>query len=56
MLAAYRDHEDLISVGAYRRGSNRTVDVAMEMQDELNHFLRQAVEQPADFAATRTRW
>ena len=27
LLAAYRDHEDLISIGAYRRGSNKTVDV-----------------------------
>ncbi len=53
LLAAHRDHEDLISVGAYRRGANRLVDVAIEMQDDLNRFLRQPVQQPADFAATR---
>jgi FliI/YscN family ATPase len=53
VLAAHRDHEDLISVGAYRRGSNRLVDVALEMQDDLNRFLRQPVQQGADFAATR---
>ncbi len=47
MLAAYRDHEDLISVGAYRRGSNRTVDVAIEMLDEINRYLRQGVDQPS---------
>jgi FliI/YscN family ATPase len=46
LLAAYRAHEDLISIGAYRRGSNRTVDTAIEMQDELNQYLRQPVEQP----------
>jgi flagellum-specific ATP synthase len=45
LLAVYRDHEDLISVGAYRRGSNRTVDVAIDLRDEINRFLRQAVSE-----------
>jgi flagellum-specific ATP synthase len=45
LLAAYRDHEDLISIGAYRRGGNKLVDVAIDMQDELNGFLRQRVDQ-----------
>jgi len=47
LLAAYRDHEDLISIGAYRRGSNLTVDVAIEMRDEIGEYLRQRVEEPA---------
>jgi len=42
LLAVYRDHEDLISVGAYRRGSNRLVDVAIDLRDEIHRFLRQA--------------
>ena len=45
MMAAYRDHEDLISVGAYRRGGNRLVDAAIDMQDDINRFLRQSVEE-----------
>lgn len=45
LLAAYRDHEDLISIGAYRRGANKMVDLAIEFQDELNQFLRQRVEE-----------
>jgi flagellum-specific ATP synthase len=53
LLAAYRDHEDLISIGAYRRGSNRTVDLAIDMQDELNRYLRQAVDEPSSFEQTR---
>jgi len=47
MLSTYRDHEDLISVGAYRRGSNRLVDVALEMLDDVNAFLQQEVLQPS---------
>ncbi len=53
LLAAHRDHEDLISVGAYRRGSNPTVDAAMEMLDEINAYLRQAVTQPSTFEEAR---
>ncbi|HEX3656511.1 MAG TPA: FliI/YscN family ATPase [Pirellulales bacterium] len=43
MLGAYRDHEDLISIGAYRRGSNRSVDLAIDMLDSIHQFLRQRV-------------
>jgi flagellum-specific ATP synthase len=47
LLATYRDHEDLISIGAYRRGTNRKVDVAIEMLDGCNQFLRQQIEDHA---------
>jgi flagellum-specific ATP synthase len=53
LMAAYRDHEDLISVGAYRRGSNRTVDAAIDMLDDINRFLRQPVDQASTLEATR---
>ncbi|MGI8980764.1 MAG: FliI/YscN family ATPase [Pirellulaceae bacterium] len=43
LLAAYKDHEDLISIGAYRSGANPTVDMAIAMRDEINKFLRQNV-------------
>jgi flagellum-specific ATP synthase len=43
LMAVYRDHEDLISIGAYRRGSNPAVDLAIEMQDAIKGFLRQNV-------------
>ena len=45
LLAAYRDHEDLISIGAYRKGANPAVDLAVEMQQEIGCFLRQQVEE-----------
>lgn len=41
LLAAYRDHEDLISIGAYRRGSNRAVDLAIDMLEPIQNYLRQ---------------
>jgi flagellum-specific ATP synthase len=50
LLSAYRDHEDLISIGAYRRGANRAVDAAIEMQDEINRYLRQRIDEPVTIA------
>ncbi len=42
LLAAYQQSEDLISIGAYQHGSNPLVDVAIQMRDPINAFLRQA--------------
>lgn len=53
LLAAYRDHEDLISIGAYQRGGNRVVDAAIDMREEIDRYLRQPVEQPATSADAR---
>lgn len=50
LMGAYRDHEDLISIGAYRRGSNRIVDLSIDLQDEINRFLRQRVDEPVKLA------
>lgn len=45
MLATYRQHEDLISLGAYRRGTTPAVDRAIDLRDEIGAFLRQAVDE-----------
>ncbi len=45
LLAAYRDHEDLISIGAYRTGSNPVVDLAIRARDGIHGFLRQSVDE-----------
>lgn len=45
LLAAYREHEDLISIGAYHRGANPNVDLAIAMQEPLKKFLRQAIDE-----------
>ncbi len=55
LLGAYRKHQDLIAIGAYRRGSDRTVDAAIDMQDEINQYLRQPVEQRSTLAEARGR-
>jgi len=53
LLSAYREHEDLISIGAYRKGANRTVDMAMEMLEPINNFLRQRVDEGSNVEEAR---
>jgi flagellum-specific ATP synthase len=53
LMAVYRDHEDLISVGAYRAGSNPLVDRAIQMQSEINRFLRQGVDEASSVSQAR---
>lgn len=41
LMAAYRDNEDLINVGAYAKGSNPKVDKALVIHDQLMDLLKQ---------------
>ncbi|MDI9443637.1 MAG: FliI/YscN family ATPase [Planctomycetota bacterium] len=50
LMAAYRDHQDLISIGAYREGANPVVDLAIELKPKIDALLRQRVEQRASCA------
>ncbi len=45
LYGIYEQNRDLISVGAYQRGSDPQVDEAMEYRDRLNYFLRQDLHQ-----------
>jgi flagellum-specific ATP synthase len=49
IMADYRDAEDLINIGAYVKGSSPKIDFALDRIDKLNAFLRQRVEDRADF-------
>ena len=52
ILAVYKDAEDLINIGAYKPGSNIKIDKAIKVIDQVNDFLRQAVEDPTNFNST----
>ncbi len=49
LIAAYAEHEDLLSIGAYRRGSNRKVDAAVDMRDAIDGLLRQRIDASLPF-------
>jgi flagellum-specific ATP synthase len=43
-LAAYREKEDLISIGAYQSGADPLLDSAIALRPRINTFLRQRVD------------
>jgi flagellar biosynthesis/type III secretory pathway ATPase len=45
LLAAYRDAEDLIQVGAYVKGSDPSIDEAVARRAAIQAFLRQDVRE-----------
>jgi flagellum-specific ATP synthase len=53
LLAAHRNAEDLINVGAYVKGSNPEIDAAVKAKPAIDAFLRQAVEEKPSLEATR---
>jgi len=55
LMAAYREKEDLIAVGAYQRGSDPTVDTALQLRGDIESFLIQPPEERTPFTETRRR-
>lgn len=49
VLATYEDAEDLINIGAYKKGSNEEIDYAITKIKQVNSFLTQDIEQKYDF-------
>jgi flagellum-specific ATP synthase len=54
-LATYRNAEDLISVGAYQKGTNPKIDRAISMHEVLTSFLRQDIDETHSFEETVKR-
>ncbi len=52
LLATYRDAQDLISIGAYKTGSNAKIDEAIEQIDAINDLLVQQVSERFAFEET----
>ncbi len=45
VLATYNEAEDLINIGAYKKGSNRNIDYAISKIDAVNQFLMQGTDE-----------
>lgn len=50
MLSLYRDNEDLISIGAYKPGTNHDLDNAVAHMKQINEFLTQQVGEAFSFS------
>lgn len=51
-LAIYQENEDLISIGAYKKGNHLKLDQAVQKIDAMNNFLKQRVEEEETFPNT----
>lgn len=49
ILSAYRDAEDMISIGAYANGSDPVIDRAIQLKPLTDAFLRQAVNEQISY-------
>ncbi|MBQ2982366.1 MAG: flagellar protein export ATPase FliI [Lachnospiraceae bacterium] len=49
VLATYHEAEDLINIGAYKSGSNKNIDYAIEKIDLVNQYLRQGIDEKFSF-------
>lgn len=54
-LAAYRENEEVVTLGAYARGSNPDLDQYLARQKEILAFLRQPIAQGFSFEDTLER-
>ncbi|MAT72602.1 MAG: EscN/YscN/HrcN family type III secretion system ATPase [Planctomycetaceae bacterium] len=53
LMAVYAENEDLINIGAYRKGANAKLDLAVEHRDTINALLRQEIGQTCTLQETR---
>ena len=49
VLATYNEAEDLINIGAYKKGSNQNIDYAISKIDAVNEFLMQQTDEKFTF-------
>jgi flagellum-specific ATP synthase len=51
-MATYRDAQDLISIGAYKQGTNPDIDEAVRLMPQINQLLTQQVKDSFGFEDT----
>lgn len=49
ILSTYKRYEDVITIGAYKEGTNPRVDYAIRMMERLRSFIRQRVDERVTF-------
>ncbi|MGI6413513.1 MAG: flagellar protein export ATPase FliI [Syntrophomonadaceae bacterium] len=50
-LALYHRNQDLINIGAYKKGSNEEIDKAIALYQEIRNFLQQGIHESFDYNA-----
>lgn len=50
LLSIYNDSEDLINIGAYRKGSNKDIDQAISYRPQIRSYLMQDIFEKSTFS------
>ncbi len=48
-LAIYESSEDLITIGAYKKGSSKEIDQAIRVYPQIQEYLRQGIYEVPSF-------
>ncbi|MCH5138362.1 flagellar protein export ATPase FliI [Clostridiaceae bacterium UIB06] len=49
LMATYKNSEDLINIGAYVKGSNKKIDMAIQYNDQIISYLKQGMKEHSGF-------
>lgn len=49
LVSAYKDAEDLINIGAYRKGSNKDIDLAIAYRSKIQEYLVQGIFETSSY-------
>ena len=52
LMSVYNANYDLVSIGAYKKGTNPALDEALRKIDKINAFLQQATDEAFTFEET----
>ena len=52
LLSVYNANYDLVSIGAYKKGTNPALDEAIRKIDKINAFLQQKTDEAFSFDET----
>ena len=52
IMAVYKEAEDLINIGAYKKGSNKKIDTAIDLFEDIENFLKQDIQVSPSFEET----
>jgi flagellar biosynthesis/type III secretory pathway ATPase len=55
LIAAYREVEDLVQIGAYAAGSNPLADAAIALKPRIDGLLTQKTDEAEAYALARMR-
>jgi flagellum-specific ATP synthase len=55
LIAEYRRSEDLVTIGAYKQGTNAELDIAIKLRSEINDFLQQDAARGVPYDTTLER-